>query len=228
MRWNTFGSLRTRTGETILYSGNPNDDDPHVKGVGPILSKMAADSLMEWELVSERIMTARFASKCQNMSLIQVYAPTNEAKDEDKEAFYHQLQTVYNRTPRRDVTLVMGDFNAKIGSDNANRENVMGKYGLGSMNENGEIFSDFCVSNELIIGGTIFPLKQCHKVTWRSPNERTENQIDHVTIVRRWRSTFQDVRAKRGADVGSDHHLVVAQLKLKLAAVRIAKNPRRR
>ena len=156
------------------------------------------------------------------------YAPTNEAKDEDKEAFYHQLQTVYNRTPRRDVTLVMGDFNAKIGSDNANRETVMGKYGLGSMNEKGEIFSDFCVSNELIIGGTIFPHKQCHKVTWRSPNARTENQIDHVTIVRRWRSTLQDVRAKRGADVGSDHHLLVAQLKLKLAAVRKAKNPRRR
>ena len=87
MRWNTFGSLRTRTGETILFSGNPNDDDPHVKGVGLILSKVAADSLMEWDPVSERIITARFASKCQNMSLIQVYAPTNEAKDEDKEAF---------------------------------------------------------------------------------------------------------------------------------------------
>ena len=196
MRWNTFRSLRTRTGETILFSGNPNDDDPHVNGVGLILSKVAADSLMEWEQVSERTITARFASKCQNMSLIQVYANTNEAKDEDKEAFYHQLQTVYNRTPRRDVTLVMGDFNAKIGSDNANRETIMGKYGLGSMNENGEIFSDFRGSNELVIGGTIFPHKQCHKVTWRSSNLRTENQIDHVTIDRRWRSTLQDVRAK--------------------------------
>ena len=222
MRWNTFGSLRTRTGKTILYSGKPTDDDPHVKGVGLILSRVAADSLMEWEPVSERIITARFDSKCQNMSFIQV-----KAKDEDKEAFYHQLQMVYNRTPRRDVTLIMGDFNAKIGSNNANRETVMGKYGLGSMNKNGEIFSDFCVSSKLIIGGTIFPHKQCHKVTWRSPNARTENQIDHVTIVQRWRSTLQDVRAKRGADVGSDHHLVVTQLKLKLAAVRKAKNPRR-
>ena len=126
------------------------------------------------------------------------------------------------------MTLVMGDFNAKLGGDNANRETVMGKYGLGSMNENGDIFSDVCVSNELIIGGTIFRHKQCHKVMWRSPNSRTETQIDHVTIVRRWRSTLQDVRAKRRADVGSDHHLVVAQLKLKLAPVRKAKSPRRR
>ena len=84
MRWNTFGSLRTTTGETILYSGNPNDDDPHEKGVGLILLRVAADSLMKWEPVSERIITARFAFKCQNMSLIQVYVSTNEAEDEGR------------------------------------------------------------------------------------------------------------------------------------------------
>ena len=67
MRWNTFGSLRTATGETILYSGNPNEDDQHVKEVGLILSRSAADSLLAWEPVSERVITARFASKCQNM-----------------------------------------------------------------------------------------------------------------------------------------------------------------
>ena len=103
----------------------PNDDDPHVKGVGRILSRVAADSLMEWEPVSERIITARFASKCQNMSVIQVYTPTNVAADEEKETFYHQLQTVYNKTPR-DVTLVIEDFNIKIGSNNADMETVMG------------------------------------------------------------------------------------------------------
>ena len=97
-----------------------------MKGVGLILSRVAADSLMEWEPVSERIFTAIFASKYQNMSVIQVYTPTNVAADEEKEAFYHQLQTVYNKTPRRDVTFVIGDFNAKIGSDNADMETVMG------------------------------------------------------------------------------------------------------
>ena len=95
-------------------------------------------------------------------------------------------------------------------------------HGLGSINENGEIFADlsFCVSNDLIIGGTIFRHRPRHKATWRSPDARTENQIDHVTIDRRWRSRLQNVRAKTGADVGSDHHLAVAQLKLKLAVVR--------
>ena len=58
MRWNTFGTLRTASGETIPYSGNPNEDDPLVKGVGLILSRVAADSLLAWEPVSERIITA--------------------------------------------------------------------------------------------------------------------------------------------------------------------------
>ena len=92
----------------------------------------------------------------------------------------------------------------------------MGIHGLGNMNENGEMFANFCTFNELVIGGTIFPHKNCHKVTWVSPDNKTENQID-ITIGRTWRSTLQDVRTKRGADIGSDHHLVVANLKIKLA-----------
>lgn len=177
MRW-TFGSLRTTTGETILYSGNPTDDDQHVKGAGLILSKAAANSLLAWEPVSERVIKARFASKCQNMSIIQVYAPTNDATEEEKESFYHQLQTVYDRTPRRDVIVVIGDFNAKIGNNNTDLETVMGQHGLGSMNENGEILADFCTSNDIVIGGTIFPQKLCTKLLG-----------DHLMRERRTKST---------------------------------------
>ena len=120
--------------------------------------------------------------------------------DAPSEAFYHQLQTEYDRTPRRDVTLLIGDFNAKIGSKNADVKTVMGQHGLGSMNENGEVLADFCVSNEMTIGGTIVPHKPCHKATWRSPDARTENQIDHITINQQRRSSLQDVRVKRSAD----------------------------
>ena len=104
----------------------------------------------------------------------------------------------------------------------------MGQHGLGSMNQNGEILADFCTSNDIVIGGTIFPHKPCQKATWGSPDARTENQIDHITINRQWRSSLQDVRVRRGADEGSDHHLVDAQLKLKLAATKKKKNYRSR
>ncbi|RUS76707.1 hypothetical protein EGW08_015534 [Elysia chlorotica] len=130
------------------------------------------------------------------------------------------------------LKIVMGDINAKVGMENAGKELIMGKQGVGTRNENGELFVEFCSFNDLAIGGTIFPHKTIHKVTWTSPDlsiyrcavpspdGRTQNQIDHITIGRKWRRSLQDVRAKRGADAASDHQLVIAVLKLKLKAYR--------
>ena len=74
----------------------------------------------------------------------------------------------------------MGDMNAKVGMDNTGREEVMGKHrARAEMNENGERWVDFCQANELVIGGTLFPHKECHKRTWRSPHGVIVNQIDN-------------------------------------------------
>ena len=66
----------------------------------------------------------------------------------------------------------------------------------------------------------MFQHKQIYRMTWTSPDERTENQINHITIGRKWRRSLLDVRVKLGADVASDHHLVVADLKVKLKVYR--------
>jgi hypothetical protein len=94
----------------------------------------------------------------------------------------------------------------------------MARHGLGTRNENGDTFIDLCVNYSLVIGGSLFPHKDIYKATWVAPNQRTFNQIDHVAISKKWRRSLLDVRRYRGADVASDHHLVVAQLRLKLAA----------
>ena len=226
VRWNSFGENKFQTGETLLYSGKEDEDDHHEAGVALLLSKGATKSLMEWEPVSDRIITARFESRFQKVTIVMCYAPTNNAEEEHKDLFYSQLQTVLDKIPRRDMLILMGDMNAKVGCDNAGREKVMGRNGLGVMNENGELLTDFCAVNELTIGGTLFPHRRCHKATWVSPDHQTENQIDHIAVRQRWRSSLQDVRAKRGADIGSDHHLVIAKLMMKLAARKRQKNPR--
>ena len=68
----------------------------------------------------------------------------------------------------------------------------------------------------MIIGGTIFRHRQIHKNTWVSPDRRTTNQIDHIVINKRWKSSPLDTRTYRGVDVVSDHNLVVAKIRLKL------------
>ena len=139
---------------------------------------------------------------------------------EEKEDYYEQLQATLDRVPKRDLKIVMGDMNAKVGINNESKELIMGKQGIGEENENGELFTDFCSYNDLVIGGTIFPHKDFHKTTWTSPDGKTENQIDHITIGRKWRRSLHDVRARRVADAASDHQLVVAVLQIKLKTYR--------
>ncbi|XP_070504065.1 craniofacial development protein 2-like [Chironomus tepperi] len=122
----------------------------------------------------------------------------------------------------------MGDFNAKVGDSNEDVEHVMGKHGLGVRNENGELLVELCGSHNLMIGGTLFPHKECHKVTWKSPNRRDQNQIDHICISRKWSKALMDVRNKRGADVGSDHHLIIGKLRFYFKRLKKSANTRRK
>ena len=75
-------------------------------------------------------------------------------------------------------------------------------------------------ANEPVIGGTLFRHKECHRQTWRSPDGGIVNQIDHLAFSNKWRSSLQDVRAMREANVGSDHHLLMAKVRLRIAKVR--------
>ena len=217
-RWIQSGEQRLATGHTIIYSGHQDDNAHHTEGVGIMLSKLARKALIRWNPVGPRLNTAEFQtiSKDINFHVIQAYAPTEDKDLETKETFYKRLQDVINKVRRKDIVIMMGDMNAKVGDNNRGFEEIMGVHGLGLMNENGELFANMCATNEIVIGGTVFPHKMCHKATWFSPDQRTENQIDHICINRKFRTSLLDVRAYRGADVGSDHHLVVAKIRLKL------------
>lgn len=226
VRWTGFGKTKLNTGESIIFSGR--DDTQHREGVAIMMTREVEKTLMEWKPVNERIIMARFFSKFVKMTIIQVYAPTNEATDEDKDCFYEQLQATLDKVPKHDLIVVMGDLNAKVGESNEGCEDIMGIHGIGTINDNGDRLVSFAAFNNLIITGTIFPHRIGHKQTWISPDGTTRNQIDHVLVSRQHRTSVLDTRAMRGADVGSDHHLVRTKLKLKLKRHRIKKSPTRK
>ena len=120
---------------------------------------------------------------------------------------------------RRDICVVMGDFNAKPG-DIEERESGVGKFGLGRRNDNGERLASFCNVNELILTNTCFKHHERNRYTWLSPDGNTRNQIDHIAIDKRWFSSMLDAKSYPGADGDSDHNLVIAKMRLKALKIR--------
>ena len=212
------GTMLLDSGALFIYSGRT--DGIRRQGVGLALSKRVKNSLISYTTVSERILTARLHSRQINFSVTVAYAPTEDANDSVKDDFYQQLSDTLDQQPRQDVKLILGDFNAQVTSDCSLWPGIISKHSLHSTsNDNGTRLLDFCAMNQLTIGGTLFQHKDIHKGTWRSPNGKTVNQIDHICISTRWNHSLLDVRSYRGADIGSDHYLVRGYLQLKLQSV---------
>ena len=105
---------------------------------------------------------------------------------------------------RKDVIVIMGDWNAKIEKSVHKSDNI-GAYGLGDRNERGDMLEDFCVANELVVTNTTFQQHPRILYTWTSPGDRVSNQIDYILIGRRWRTTNLVTKTRPSADCGSDH-----------------------
>ena len=95
-----------------------------------------------------------FQVKPFNITVIQVYAPTSNAERADVEQFYEDLQDLLELTPKKDVLFIIGDWNAKVGSQET--PGVTGKFGLGGQNEAGQRLLEFCQENALVIANTLF------------------------------------------------------------------------
>ena len=211
---------RLQTGHSFIYSGRK--DDIHEQGVGLLLSPEVSKSLLDWKPLGPRMLRARFNSRYTKLTVIVCYAPTEEAEEDMKDGFYEQLQAAVEDVKMHDMLLIIGDFNARTGNTNTGRESVIGRHGLRShlLNDNGDRMCGFCESNRLVVGSTLFQHRDIHKITWVSPDGNTKAQLDHILINNKWRSSLQDVRAYRGAECGSDHNLVVGEIKLKLRKTR--------
>lgn len=213
VRWTGSGKVNLESGETIIYVGC---EEEHRSGVAIVLSRKAAKALTEWNPVSDRIIHAKLASKYGKLEITQCYAPTNDAQEEDKEEFYDRLEQILSKVPKHSMNIVMGDFNAKVGNDNSNNKREMGRHGLGEMNNNGERLLQTCSEHDLVITGTLFQHKNIHKATWVSPDKKTKNQIDHIMINGKYKKSITDTKVSRGADIASDHYMVISKVKLKL------------
>ena len=120
-------------------------------------------------------------------------------------------------TLKKDVLFIIGDWNAKVGSQEL--PGVTGKFGFGVQNEAGQRLTEFCQENALVTANTLFQQHKRRLYTWTSPDGQHWNQIDYILCSQRWRSSIESAKTRLGADCGSDHELLIAKSRFKLKKV---------
>ena len=112
-------------------------------------------------------------------------------------------------TPPKNVFFIIGDWNAKVGSQET--PGVTGKFDLGVQNVAGQKLIKFCQENALVIANILFQQHKRRVYTWTSPDGQHQNQIDYIICSQRWRSSIPSAKTRPGADCGSDHELLLAK-----------------
>ena len=158
--------------------GEFNSDDHYINycgqeslrenGVAIIVNKRVRDAVLGCNLKNNRMISVHFQGKTFNITVIQVYAPTSNAEEAEFEQFYEDLQDLLELTPTKDVLFIIGDWNAKVGSQETPGET--GKFGLGVQNEAGQVLTEFYQENAVVIANTYFQQHKRQLYTWTSPD----------------------------------------------------------
>ena len=124
------------------------------------------------------MISVHLQGKLFNITVTQVYAPTSNTEETEAEQFYEDLQDLLELTPKKDVLFIIGDWNAKVGSQETH--GVTGKFDLGVQNEAEQRLIEFCQENALVIVNTLFQQHKRRLYTWTSPDGQHQNQIDYI------------------------------------------------
>ena len=133
-----------------------------------MVNKRVRNAVLECNLKNDRMISVRLQGKPFNITVIQVYAQTSNAEEAEVERFYEDFKDLLELTPQKDVLFIIGDWNAKVGSQET--PGVTGKFGLGIRNEAGQRLIEFCQENTLVIANTLFQQHKRKLYMWTSPD----------------------------------------------------------
>lgn len=230
LRWGIVGlSEVRREGEDsmILKSGNllyfREGDQQSQGGVGFIVHKSLVSSVVKIESVSTRVayLILRISAR-YSLKVVQVYAPTSSHPDYEVETMYEDISRAMHGS-KTHFTVVMGDFNAKLGKRDGDELRV-GQFGVGRRNHRGHLLASFMEKEGLFMMNSFFRKREHRKWTWQSPDGATKNEIDFILSTKK--QVFDDVSVINAVKTGSDHRMVrgTLNLNIKLERSRLMKS----
>ena len=154
LKWTGMGEFNSDD-HYIYYCGQ---ESHRRNGVALIVNRRVQNAVLGCNLKNDRMISVHFQGKPFYITVIQVYAPTTNAKDTEAERFYEDLQDLLELTPKKYVLFIIRDWNLTVGSQEI--PGVTGKFGHGVQNEAGQRLTGFCQENTLVTANTLF---QQHK-----------------------------------------------------------------
>lgn len=225
VRWPGRGKIQ-HGDTTLYYSGN--DLPNHPNGVGVIVCNKINHLVINYIAYSDRVILLQLQTSPVNINVIQCYAPTADKHENEIKTFYKELRQVLSYTRKNENTIILGDFNAKVGRGRV--EKIVGEYGLGERNDRGDTLVQFCQEENFIITNTWFKLPARRLYTWQAPGHNdtniVRNQIDYILVRERFRNGIHGVRTYPGTDVNSDHNPVVCKINIKFKKLKKKLNRR--
>ncbi|BHF72260.1 hypothetical protein SprV_0401532400 [Sparganum proliferum] len=173
--------------------------------------------------ISDRLMSLRLPLRRGGKfpTIISAYVPPMTSPDAARDKFYEDLHVLLATVSKADKLVVLGHFNARVGTDHTAWRGVLGPHGLRGSNDNGLLLLRTCAEHRLTLTNTFFCLPEREKATWRHPRSRQWHLLDYVLVRRRDQRDVLVTKAIAGADGWTDHRLVILKMRIRL-------QPRRR
>lgn len=207
-----------------MYSG-VQDQQRAAAGVGCVVHRKLTNRIVDWKAVSERILAVELRSgRKETMTVISIYGPDENERTNEKEKFWEDLTTTTEEA--KGTIYIAGDFNSRVGKSDEEYDTMIGKHGEEVRNKNGKRMLEFCRLHDMIVTNTFYPHKDIHRYTRVQPKRNERSIIDYILTPRENRRSIMDVRVKRGAEIYSDHHLLVARIKQRDIEIKKTKEER--
>ena len=150
LKWTGMGEFNSH--DHYIYDSG--QESLRWNGVAIMVNKRVQNAVLGCNLKNDRMISVRFQGKPFNITVTQAYLPTNNTEEAEVERFYEDLQDLLELPPKKDVLFIIGDWNAKVGSQET--PGLTGKFGLGIWKEAGQRLIKFCQENTLVIANTLF------------------------------------------------------------------------